>query len=120
MNIEYKGPTALIFDVSSLTDTLDRGGELSPLAWQFVIEQDLVEKVGLSMVLTTPHCPSLESQYRLIDRLQDRYKMRFVEQLDEHLLAHLRQYGLSIEMTLDYLVIFKEKTLSRSESCGIS
>lgn len=111
MNIEFKGPTALIFDVSSLTSTLDRGEILSPLAWQFVVEQDLVEKVGLTMVYTTPHCPSLEKQYLLIRSLQNRYERTFVDQLDQHLIAHLRQFGLSIEMTLDYLVVFKENTI---------
>ncbi|QTH80334.1 hypothetical protein PA10_00134 [Pseudomonas phage pPa_SNUABM_DT01] len=111
MNIEFKGPTALIFDVSALTGTLDIGGMIPPLAWQFVIEQDLIEKVGLTMVSTTPHCPSLENQYSLIRKLQDRYEQTFVDQLDQHLTAHLRLFGLSIEMTLDYLVVFKENTL---------
>ncbi|MNZ13959.1 hypothetical protein D3C78_308720 [compost metagenome] len=112
MNIESKGPTALIFDVSSLTGTLDRGETLSPLAWQYVIEKDLVQKAGLKVVTRYPYCPSLDRQYRLIRALQNRYELTFVDQLDEHLLAYLRQYVISIEMTLEYIVVLIEQTLS--------
>lgn len=112
MNIESKGPTALVFDVSFLIDTLDEGGVLSLLAWQFVIERELVEKTGLTLVSTTPRCKSLESQYRTIRSLQERCGMTFVDQLDVHVLSHLRDYVVAIEMTNEILVMVKRKRLS--------
>lgn len=112
MNIEYKGPTALVFDVSFLIGTLDEGGELSLLAWQFVIERELVEKARLNLVSSTPRCKSLEQQYRHIHALQDRYGMAFVDQLDENILTHLRRYVIAIEMTDEILVMVKRKRLS--------
>lgn len=112
MNIEYKGPTALVFDVSSLIGTLDEGGELSLLAWQFVIERELVEKAFLTLVSTTPRCKSLEKQYRKIHALQDRCGMTFVDQLDRNVVAHLQRYVVAIEMTNEILVMVKRKRLS--------
>lgn len=112
MNIECKGPTALVFDVSSLIGTLDEGGELSLLAWQFVIERELVEKAGLTLTSTTPRCKSLEQQYRQIHALQDRYGMAFVDQLDEHILSYLRRHVIAIEMTDEILVMVNRKRLS--------
>jgi hypothetical protein len=112
MNIKYKGPTALVFDVSSLIGTLDEGGELSLLAWQFVIERELVEKAGLTLVSTTPRCKSLERQYRQIHALQDRFGMTFIDQLDRLVVAHLQYYVVAIEMTNEILVMVKRKRLS--------
>ena len=114
MNIEFKGPRVLVFDVSTLTDTLDRGGALSPLAWQYVVERDLVEKGGLTLVSEYPPSQSLSDQYRLIRALQDRECLSFVDQLDEHILSHLRQYVVSIEWTSDILVMLLRKPITRS------
>lgn len=112
MNIESKGPTALVFDVSTLIGTLDEGGVLSLLAWQYVIERDLVEKGGLTLQSTVPKCKSLESQYRTIRSLEERYGMTFVDLLDDDILAHMRRYVVAIEVTSDILVMVKRKTLS--------
>jgi len=112
MNIDFKGPIGFIFDVSSLTSTLDRDNDLSPLAWQYVIESDLVSVGRLTLIPRAPHCASLERQYELIRRLQKRYELNFVCQLDEHTLSHLREYVLAIEMTTDVLVIIKITSLN--------
>lgn len=114
MNIEFKGPRVLVFDVSTLTDTLDGSGALTPLAWQYVVERDLVEKGGLTVVSEYPPSPSLQDQYRLLRALQDRECMSFVDQLDEHILSHLRQYVVSIEWTSDILVMLLRKPITRS------
>lgn len=112
MNIDSKGPVGFIFDISSLTGTLDSDMDFSPLAWQYVIEQDLVEQGRLTLICAAPHCPSLESQYRLIRALQSRYELNFVRQLDEHILSYLRGYVLTIEMTTEVIVLIKSQSLS--------
>jgi hypothetical protein len=112
MNIEFKGPTALVFDVSFLIGTLDEGGELSLLAWQYVIERELVEKTFMTLVSSTPRCKSLERQYRQIRALQERCGMTFVDQLDRNVVAHLQRYVIAIEMTNEILVMVKRKRLS--------
>jgi len=112
MNIDFKGPVGFIFDVSSLTDTLDRDRDFSPLAWQYVIERDLVEFGQLTLVSETPHCKSLEGQYRHIRALQKRHQLNFVNQLDDYILSHLREFVLSIEMTIELLIVIKRKSLS--------
>lgn len=109
MNINFNGPTALIFDVSVMTSTLDGGGVISPLAWQYVTERDLVEKGNLTIVSAVPKCPSLEKQYCLIRSLQDRYSCNFVDQLSPHILAYLADFVVEIMMTQDALVIVKRK-----------
>jgi hypothetical protein len=118
MNIDFNGPVGFIFDVSSLTDTLDRDNELSPLAWQYVIESQLVDEANLTLVSRAPHCPSLEKQYALIQRLQKRYELNFLCQLDEHILSHLRGYVLTIEMTKDVLIIIKIPSLIGVSTCS--
>lgn len=112
MSIESKGPIALVFDVSTLIGTLDEGGMLSLLAWQFEIERDLVEKLGLTVASKVPHCHSLEQQYHLIRSLQARYEMTFVDQIGEHVLSFLRRYVITIEMTDEIVVMVITKTLS--------
>ena len=112
MIIESKGPIALVFDVSSLIGTLDEGGVLSPLAWQFEIERDLVEKSGLTIISKVPHCPSLEKQYLMIRSLQARYEMTFADQISECILSYLRQYAIIIEMTDEIIVMVTTKLLN--------
>jgi hypothetical protein len=112
MNIDFKGPIGFIFDVSSLTGTLDTDNVLSPLAWQYVIESDLADQCQLELLSRVPHCASLEQQYELIRRLQKRYELNFICQLDEHILSQLRGYVLAIEMTTEVLVIIKVTSLS--------
>jgi len=115
MNIDFKGPIGFIFDVSSLTDTLDRDRDISPLAWQYVIEQDLIAVTHLQLAGTVPHCPSLETQYRLLRAMQTRYAVNFVCQLDPHILSHLKGHVLTVEMTPDILVIVKMKSISEEQ-----
>jgi hypothetical protein len=112
MNIESKGPTALVFDVSTLIGTLDEDGVFSLLAWQYVIERDLVQWAGLTLQSTVPRCKSLERQYEQIRALQDCYGMTIVDLLDWDMLVQMRQYVIAIEVTKDVLVMVRRKRLS--------
>lgn len=117
MDIDFNGPTALIFDVSEIMDTLDRGGEISPLAWQYVIERDLVEKGHLTIVSTVPKCESLAKQYQLIYSLKDRYSINFADQLSPHILAYLADYVVETMVTSEVMVIIKRKLIVGSHPC---
>lgn len=112
MNIESKGPTALVFDVSSLMGTIDEGECLSMLAWQYVAERDLARWAGLAVQSTTPKCKSLERQYQQIRSLQDRYGMTIVDVIGWDIIEHLSPYVVAIELTREILVVVKRKRLS--------
>lgn len=111
MDINLKGPRALILDVSSITSTIDEGNELSPLSWQKVVEMELVEKANLTIVSTVPRCPSLSGQYRTLKALLERYSLNIAEHLGPQLLAHLQEWVVEIQMTTEWLVIILRKPI---------
>ncbi|MCY1278100.1 hypothetical protein D9M68_20140 [compost metagenome] len=117
MNIDLKGPEALIFDVSYMTATVDEGEVLSLLAWQFVIERELVEKGGLTVVSAFPKCPSLVKQYKVIQGLLERYSLSIADRLSPHILEYLSEYVVEIIMTREDLAIIKRKHCLGSPTC---
>jgi hypothetical protein len=117
MNIDLKGPEALIFDLSYMTSAIDEGNVLSLLAWQFVIERELVEKAGLTVVSAFPKCPSLTKQYKLIQGLLERYSLSIADRLTPHILEHLAEYVVEIALTREDLVIIKRKYCLGSHMC---
>lgn len=112
MAIHLNAPSVLIFDVFALTDTLDRGGEFSPLAWQYVVERDLVVLGNLTVVSSYPKCPSLTEQYRLIQALQARDNINIISSVGQVLMEYLAQYVISIEMTTTELIVTKRKLVT--------
>ena len=117
MDIDLKGPTALIFDVSGITGTLDGGEELSLYAWQYVLERELVEMGGLTVVSSFPRCPSLDNQYKIIKGLLKRYSLHLTDRLSPSILAHLAEFVVEISMTREDLVIIKRKYCLGSYPC---
>jgi hypothetical protein len=117
MDIDLKGPEALIFDVSYMTTTIDEEEVLSLLAWQFVVERDLVEKGGLTVVSTIPFCPSLITQYKVIRGLLERYSLNIADRMTPCLLEYLSEYVVEIVMTREDLVIIKRKHCLGSHTC---
>jgi len=117
MDIDLKGPTVLIFDVSDMISTLDGEGELSPLAWQYMIERELVEKGKLTIGSTVVKSPYLAEQYRIVKSLLERYPSNnIVDQLDPSILEYLSQYVVEIMMTNEVLLVIKRKVI-RSHPC---
>lgn len=120
MTIDLNAPSVLIFDVFTLTDTLDRGGEFSPLAWQYVVERDLVVLGNLTLVSSYPRCPSLAEQYRLIHSLQARENLNITHFVGGVFLRHLEPYVISIEMTTTELIVTKHKLVTGVVVCSSS
>lgn len=117
MDIDLKGPTALIFDVSRIMATVDAGEDLSLYAWQYVLERELVEMGKLTLVSSFPRCPSLDKQYKIIKGLLKRYSLHITDQLSPPILAHLAEFVVEISVTREDLVIIKRKYCLGSYPC---
>lgn len=107
MKINYKAPKGFILDLSPLMHTVDTERELSPLAWQYMIEQDLINKLGLDVQTQTELYPSLCNQIRLIYRLQERYLFSVVNCVPGPLVLYLRGFEVQANVYGDdlYLVL---------------
>lgn len=111
MNIKFKGPTGLIFDVSSLNQMLDEEGVFSPLATQYVVERDLVEKLGLTVISDIPQYPSLREQYSNVRKLMAHHGLEFHTCLPEYIVGMLRMFIISVVMDKEVLIICLQKHL---------
>lgn len=112
MTIDSNGPRRLIFDVYALTDTIDRDAIFSPLAWQYVVERDMVTFGHLTVASTLPDCPSLSDQHRLIRAMQKREGINVIDLLGTFALEYLKNYVVSVEMTSTELVVTRLKLLT--------
>jgi hypothetical protein len=108
MKINSKAPTGFILDLSLLMDTVDAERTISPLTWQFVIEQDLVNKCGWLVLEPSVLPDSLLSQARLITFLQDHQKFNIVNCIPGQLVLYLRKFGVEIKMSGNTLFIVKK------------
>lgn len=98
MKIDFKAPTGFILDVSLLLDTIDAERVISPLTWQYVIEQDLINLAGLTLANSQELIPSLAKQISLVRFLQKELKFSIVNVIPGQLILHLRQYRVEVKM----------------------
>lgn len=108
MKINPKAPTGFILDISLLMDTVDGERTFSPLTWQFVIEQDLVEKCGLALFEPMVLPPSLLDQAKLLTFLQSYQKFSIVNCIPGQLVLYLRKFAVEIRMNGTTLFVVKK------------
>lgn len=107
MKIDSKGPTGFILDISALKDTIDEEGSLSPLAWQYVIEQDMINLLDLSVVPTVDLYPSLIKQVSVIAFLQRHFKFNIVNCIPGEVVLYLRAFEVEAKINDTTLFIIK-------------
>ncbi|MNY00004.1 hypothetical protein D3C86_1324820 [compost metagenome] len=95
-------------------EMLGTEGCFSPLAAQYVVERDLVEKLGLSIVSDIPQCTSLHGQYHDIRTLAAHYGLEFHITIPETIVGMLRMFVISVVMDKDILLICLQKPVLRS------
>lgn len=98
MDIDYKGPKGFILDISTLLDVVDGEQAISPLAWQYVIEQDLINKAGLNVVERMSLIPSLVKQISLVSFLQAEFKYSVINCVPGQLILHLRPFEIEVKI----------------------
>lgn len=98
MKIDYKAPRVFITDVSLLFETVDSDSMLSPLAWQYCIENDLTEKAGLDVLRSISLEPALVSQIATIVFLQEHQKFNVINCLPGQLILYLRSFKVEIKI----------------------
>lgn len=98
MKIDYKAPRVFITDVSPLFDIVDSDSILSPLAWQYCIENDLTEKAGLDVLRSISLDPSLVRQIATIMFLQEHQKFNIINCLPGQLILYLQSFEVEIKI----------------------
>lgn len=107
MKIDSKAPTGFILDISPLKDTIDEEESISPLAWQYVIEQDMINLLGLSVIQTVDLYPSLIKQVSVIVFLQRHFKFNIVNCIPGELVLYLRAFEVEAKINSTTLFIVK-------------
>lgn len=107
MKIDSKAPTGFILDIALLKDTIDAEEVISPLAWQYVIEQDMVNLLDLNVVKTVELYPSLIKQVSVLDFLQRLQKFNIVNCIPGQLVLYLRSFEVEAKINGTTLFIVK-------------
>ena len=107
MKIDSKAPTGFILDISMLKDTVDEEREISPLAWQYVIEQDMINLLDLSVIPTVDLYPSLIKQVAVVLFLQRHLKFNIVNCIPGELVLYLRAFEVEAKINDGTLFIVK-------------
>ncbi len=107
MKIDSKAPTGFILDISMLKDTVDEEREISPLAWQYVIEQDMINLLALSVIPTVDLYPSLIKQVAVVLFLQRHSKFNIVNCIPGELVLYLRAFEVEAKINDGTLFIVK-------------
>jgi hypothetical protein len=108
MKINSKAPTGFILDISLLQHTVDSEEVISPLVWQYVIEQDMINQLGLNVIPTVELYPSLIKQVGLVVFLQHHLKFSIVNCIPGHLVLYLRSFEVEAKINGTTLFIVKK------------
>lgn len=107
MKIDSKAPQGFILDISTLKDTVDDEGVISPLTWQYVIEQDMFNLLGWKVKNAVELPPSLIKQFAVVDFLQRHLKYSIVNCIPGQLVLYLRSFEVEAKINGTTLFIVK-------------